>query len=183
MFSGAVEKARGTIIRVTKLTETSLIVHWMTEEVGLLKTVAKGARRTKSPFSGKLDLFVDGELEWVPSRKSELHTLREVEVHSYRTQLREKYEKMVLGSYFGQLLEHVLEREHAEPEVYGLLHRGLDYLCREEASRPILLHFETQLALFLGVGHGGKNAAASLEQAFGRVPQERRTCLAVLRGE
>jgi DNA repair protein RecO (recombination protein O) len=176
-----VENARGTIIRLTKLTETSLIVHWMTAEAGLMKTVAKGARRPKSTFSGKLDLFIDADLEWVPSRKSELHTLREVSVHAYRTELRKQYVKMVLGSYFGQLLEHVVEREHAEPEVYALLHRGLDYLCEGEATRAVLVHFERELAKFLGVGQDGKNAAAALEQAFGRVPRERQTCLAVLK--
>jgi DNA repair protein RecO (recombination protein O) len=52
------DKAHGIVIRLTKLTETSLIVHWCTREAGLLKTVAKGARRPKSPFAGKLDLFL-----------------------------------------------------------------------------------------------------------------------------
>ena len=47
------ESGRGTIIRLTKLTDTSLIVHWMSEEAGLIKTVAKGARRAKSSSQPK----------------------------------------------------------------------------------------------------------------------------------
>ena len=177
------EKASGTIIRLTKLTETSLIVHWMTEEWGLLKTVAKGARRPKSPFAGKLDLFVEAEFEWSRSRKSELHALREVSLRSFREELRQQYTRMLLASYFGQLLEHVLEREHEEPEVCDLLRRGLDYLCREKATRKILLHFERELAKVLGVGNEGKNAAAVLEQTFGRIPKERMSCLEMLKEE
>ena len=78
------EKSTGIITRLTKLTETSLIVHWCTEEHGLIKTVAKGARSPKSVFSGKLDLFFEAELNWVQSRKSELNTLRELSVTNYR---------------------------------------------------------------------------------------------------
>ena len=38
------ERARGLVLRVYPLTETSLIVNWLTEEFGRLSTVAKGAR-------------------------------------------------------------------------------------------------------------------------------------------
>ena len=82
------DKARGIVIRLTKLGDTSLIVHWCTQEAGLMKTVAKGSRRPKSPFAGKLDLFVEADLVWVPSRKSELHTLKEVDVTDFRSALR-----------------------------------------------------------------------------------------------
>ncbi len=56
------EHARGTIIRLTKLTETSLIVHWLTENDGLIKTVARGARRAKSSFAGRIDLLLLADL-------------------------------------------------------------------------------------------------------------------------
>ena len=81
------DKARGIVIRLTRLSDTSLIVHWCTEEVGLLKTVAKGARRPRSPFAGKLDLFVEADLVWVPSRASELHILKEVEVADFHAEI------------------------------------------------------------------------------------------------
>ena len=57
-----VHPTEAIVIRLTRLTETSLIVHWFTEGHGLVKTVAKGARRTKSPFAGQLDLFFGGEI-------------------------------------------------------------------------------------------------------------------------
>ena len=52
-----IESATGLILRIRPLTETSLIVHWLTPEFGRVATVAKGARRPKSPFAGKLDIF------------------------------------------------------------------------------------------------------------------------------
>ena len=53
------ESAIGIILQTRPLTETSLIVEWLTPEFGRIATVAKGARRTKSPFHGKLDLFYE----------------------------------------------------------------------------------------------------------------------------
>ena len=55
--TSTVEQATGWVLRKRLLTETSLIVHWLTAEQGRVATVAKGARRPKSPYRGKLDLF------------------------------------------------------------------------------------------------------------------------------
>lgn len=180
LLAAAMEKAEGIIIRLTRLTDSSLIVTWCTEQLGLLKTVAKGARRPKSGFAGQLDLFVEAHLEWVPSRRSDLHVLREVEVRSHRLGLRRSYVKTVLAAYFGQLLEQFVEREHAVPELYDLLRRGLNHLEAEGASQRAMLHYERELARLLGVAEEGQNAGAALERAFGRMPRARETCLNLL---
>ncbi len=52
------ERAHGLVLRTRPLTETSLIVNWLTLELGRVSTVAKGARRAKSLFRGKLDLYL-----------------------------------------------------------------------------------------------------------------------------
>jgi hypothetical protein len=77
----------------------------------------------------------------------------------------------------------VVEREHPEPELYELLRGALRYLATEQASRRALLHFERRLAELLGVGHGGMNAGAALERAFGTLPRGRADCLAILTKE
>ena len=70
------ERSQGIILRIRPLTESSLIVHWLAPESGRLSTVAKGAKRPKSPFRGKLDLFFAAEFSFHRSRRSDLHTLR-----------------------------------------------------------------------------------------------------------
>lgn len=171
------ESGRGTIIRLTKLTETSLIVHWMSEENGLIKTVAKGARRARSPFAGRLDLFVQADFEWGRSRAGELHQLREVSVVDFREGLRRQYRDAVVAGYFGQLLEMVLEPDHPEPEMWDLLGRGLGYLAREGADRRALFHFEREVARILGLGGG---AHLGILQAYGKLPGSRAHCLELL---
>ena len=58
----SIESTAGVVLRLRPLTETSLIVNWLTRDFGRIATVAKGARRPKSPFRGQIDLFyvVDG---------------------------------------------------------------------------------------------------------------------------
>ncbi len=171
------ETSRGIIIRLTKLTESSLIVHWLTVEHGLIKTVARGARRAKSGFAGRLDLFVTGELEWSMSRRSELHQLREVNVLDYRMPLRGNYRDTLVAGYFGQLLELVLELDHSVPEMYDLLERGLLYLEEKGADRRAVLHFEGEVARLLGLGAKGEGG---LIQEYENLPKSRDHCLDLL---
>ena len=44
------QRTSGLVLRTRPLTETSLIVQWLTPDFGRLSTVAKGARRSKSPL-------------------------------------------------------------------------------------------------------------------------------------
>src|SRR5262249_46654776 len=75
-----VESTEAILLRKRKFSDTSLIVSWCTEAFGCVQTMAKGARRQKSPFAGKLDLFFEAEISIVRSRKSDLHMLTEVEI-------------------------------------------------------------------------------------------------------
>ena len=64
-----VETATGLVLRTRPLTETSLIVQWLTPNLGRLATVAKGGRRPKSPFRGKVDLFYLADFSFARSRR------------------------------------------------------------------------------------------------------------------
>src|SRR3954469_24610742 len=123
------ERSTGIILRTRPLTETSLIVHWLTPELGRLATVAKGARRPKSPFRGKLDLFYEADFSFARSRKSELHNLREVVLREMHSTLRENMAWIQQASYFTALVEQTTETETPLPKVYQLVHDTLARLC------------------------------------------------------
>ena len=161
------------LIRLTRLTETSLIVHWFTEAQGLIKTVAKGARRPKSHFAGQLDLFFGGEITLTRSRHSELHALREVAIRQWRGGLRRNYRTTLLAAYFCQLLEMAVEPEHPLPELYDLLKRALDHLETAEPSLRILEHFEKELARLLGVFLDSSHVEILLRDLLGTLPANR----------
>lgn len=92
----------------------------------------------------------------------------------YREPLRGNYRDSVVAAYFGQLLEMVLELNHAEPEIFALLQRGLAYLTEEGGSRKAVLHFEKEVARLLGLGDGAKRGILN---AYGKLPASREHCL------
>ena len=161
------------VIRITRLTETSLIVHWFTAAHGLIKTVAKGAKRSKSPFAGKLDLFFGGEISLSKARGGDLHALREVAIRDWREGLRLSYTSTLLAAYCCQLLESAVEPEHPDPELHDLLKRALDHLDAKPPTLRALNHFEMELARLLGVSNALCAADGSLREAIGTLPASR----------
>jgi DNA repair protein RecO (recombination protein O) len=145
------ERASGVILRTRPLTETSLIVQWLTADYGRMTTVAKGARRAKSPFAGKLDLFYEGEFSFVRSRRSDLHTLCEVAIRETNRALRGDLLCLRQAAYCAALLEQTTETETPLPGVCELF-KGL---LRQIASVPpqprTVFAFELKLLRELGL--------------------------------
>src|ERR1051325_1928226 len=104
-----IERAQGLVLRTRPFTETSLIVQWLTPEFGRLDTVAKGARRPKSPFRGKLDLFYLADFSFVRSRRSTLHVLREVSLRETQNELRQELHYLQQAAYCAALIEQATE--------------------------------------------------------------------------
>lgn len=146
------ERATGLVLRTYPLTETSLIVHWLTREAGHLATVAKGARRPQSPFRGKLDLFFRAHFSFSRSRRSDLHTLREVEVLETHAALRRDYGWLTQAAYAAALLERLTERETPVPELLELLESFLAALPRTPPHPRMAAAWEIHLLAALGLG-------------------------------
>ena len=144
------ERASGIILRTRPLTETSVIVMWLTRECGRISTVAKGARRPKSPFVGKLDLFYEAEFSFARSRRSELHTLREVALRETHRPLREDIHWLTQAAYFGVLIELATETETPIPESYDLFRAAIGALLDHSPDPKFTLAFELKLLALLG---------------------------------
>ena len=130
-----VETATAILLRKRKFSETSLIVSWCTDSLGCIQTMARGARRLKTPFAGKLDLFFETEIQIAKSRKSNLHTLTEVTLKNPFRGIRQSYLRAQAAAYFVELIELCTERDHHEPELFTLLRRAFNYL---DANDPDL---------------------------------------------
>src|SRR5512140_207827 len=104
-----IQTTEGLVLRTRPLTETSLIVCWLTPDCGRISTVAKGARRPKSPFRGRLDLFYEAEFSFRRSRRSELHTLNEVVLRDTHAGLRQDLAYLQQASYCAALVEQTTE--------------------------------------------------------------------------
>ena len=174
------EKTRAILIRRYRLTETSLIVHWCSPELGLIKTVAKGAQRPKSGFAGKLDLFFEAEIEFARSRKSDLHILKELDVLDARFGLRGSYLQTLTASYFVQLIELVVEKDTPIPEIHDLLKRALDHVTKEKPAARAVTYFEKELVEHLGIGQPLLPPHGAIRSLHSRLPSQREELMALL---
>jgi DNA repair protein RecO (recombination protein O) len=146
-----IESVTGLVFRTRLLTETSLIIQWLTPQLGRVATVAKGARRVKSPFHGKLDLFYLADFSFSRSARSELHTLREVSLRETHSRLRQDLHLLQQASYCATLVERATETETPLPHVFDLMLGLLRHLLAESAQPQTVFAFELKLLAELGL--------------------------------
>ena len=146
-----IETASGVVLRTRPLTETSLIVHWLTRDLGRIATVAKGARRPKSPFRGKLDLFYLADFSFSRNRRSELHNLREVSLRETHSFLRQELGHLQQASYCAALIEQATETDTPLPLVFDLMMDLLNHLPTRVPEPQTLFAFELKLLNELGL--------------------------------
>jgi DNA repair protein RecO (recombination protein O) len=144
------ERATGIVLRTHPVTETSLIVRWLTREAGRIDTIAKGARGRQSPFRGKLDLFYLAELSYRRSQRSQLHVLREVVLREPHATLRTDLVTLRQASYASALITQTTESDTPMPEVYELMAGLLGRLVQSGPEPLLLVTFELKLLHILG---------------------------------
>ena len=145
------ERTTGVILRTRLLTETSLIVHWLTADAGRVATVARGARRPKSPYRGKLDLFHEAEISFRRSARSDLHSLGEVQLRETFPALRADWHRLSQAAYGVGLVEQTTEADTPLPGTWILFRRFLGEITRGEWSPLPVLALELQQLADLGL--------------------------------
>ena len=146
-----IQSTTGLILRTRPLTETSLIVNWLTPDLGRISTVAKGARRPRSAFAGQLDLFYAADFSFQRSRRSDLHTLHEIKLRETHPALRHELACLQQAAYCSKLIEQATEPETPLPAVYDLLEALLTHLPKQAPQPQTLFAFEIKLLHELGL--------------------------------
>lgn len=172
------EHTHAIVMRRHRLTETSLIVHWIAPGLGRFKTVVKGALRPRNPLGAVLDLFHKCEVQFQRARSGELHALREAVLLESFPGVRTAWNRVGLAAYAVELLERATERETPVPELYDLLERALGFLNAQPASLRALHHFEAELARILGIAEPACPPSTVLERWLHGLPPGRETLLA-----
>ena len=164
------ERAEGIVVRLLPLTDTSWVVRWLTREQGRISCVAKGARRPKSPFLGKLDLYYRTELSFQRSRRSDLHTLKEVVVLEDHRELRKDVGWLQQAAYANASLELATEPETPVTELYELFREFL--LALPSASARVISVVAWELKLLACCGMEPVLSQAPVRKEAVRVAEE-----------
>lgn len=157
-------------IHKLRLSETSLIVTWMTRDWGKVKTSARGALQPKSPFAGRIDLFHEVLITWQVSAHSDLHALKEVEIREPFPAGTLPYAAVLAAAYFARWMERVTEPQEPAAELFSLLARGIGYLREGKLEEKGISYFERELARLIGIHPAGalENPLTLLIQYAGR---------------
>jgi DNA repair protein RecO (recombination protein O) len=138
------------VLRRSDFRETSRIVTCLSREHGRLSGLAKGAHRPDSPFLGRLDFLNEVEATFSADRGG-LRLLVKATLRRERRALREPA-RFVAASHLAQLCEHASQEGQPAPELFDLLHGGLNLLerCPREVVAQVVLGLELRYLGLLG---------------------------------
>jgi DNA repair protein RecO (recombination protein O) len=116
-------REQGVVLRTWKLGEADRIVVLLTQGEGKVRAVAKGVRKTKSRFGGRLEPFSHVDLSLYRGRELDIVTQAEV-ITPFRA-LREDYDRVVAGTAMLEAVDQVAQEREAAIRLYLLLVRAL----------------------------------------------------------
>lgn len=131
----AVVTTRGVLLRSHPYSETSRILRFFTEELGIVGVMAKGIRTSGSKGKGAPDTFAGGTLTLYVKESRDLQTYKEFTTTHPRRGLGTSVLRFAAASVLGEIvLRH--GGEAAAPVLYAAIDEGLDRLA--EVSDPDL---------------------------------------------
>ncbi|MCL2194790.1 MAG: DNA repair protein RecO [Oscillospiraceae bacterium] len=123
-------------LRASPLKENDRLITVLTEQHGLMRAFANGARRPKSPLHAATQPFAYGQMQLAQRRDT--YTLREAQADGvFFAGLAADITRLALANYFAALCIEFCPQQEPAPEQLRLLMNALHYLC--EGTRPQLL--------------------------------------------
>lgn len=135
---------QGIVLRGFPFGEADRVVVILSPNHGKLRTVAKGVRKTKSRFGGRLEPFTHVDLVLYEGRN--LDTITQAEVIEAYPVLRADLDKVLAASTMVEAIDAVTQENESSLRAFLLLQRGLKALERSESVHPDLV-----TAFLLGV--------------------------------
>jgi DNA repair protein RecO (recombination protein O) len=145
----AVYKSKGIVLRSIRYGEADRILDLYTQESGLVSAIAKGIRRTRSRFGGRLEPL--SCVEFLAYEGKTLDTITQVEVLRSFCSVRENLARLEAASGIVEIVRALSGGDEADRRVFNLLYHALDALKgREEDTRSIEAAFGLKLSILAG---------------------------------
>jgi DNA repair protein RecO (recombination protein O) len=143
------ETSQAIIMRVKELGESDLIVTFFTPHRGLLKGVAKAARRSRKRFVNCLDVCSLVSLEYDLKKEGGLWFLHSGRLINGYPDLRSDFALLSAASYLIELMEILFPSGVSDRKIFDLLKDSLASLTSPKRAVSIPLVFEAR-ALAVG---------------------------------
>lgn len=145
----ATYKEEAVVLRAYDLGEADRILALITATRGLRRAVAKGVKRTKSKFGGRLEPFT--HLDAVLHEGRNLDTVVQVEIIRSHEPVRADFAKFLFGEAMLEMIEKSLHEDQVIPRLFDALRVTLDVLEGDVCDPALLLAaFEFKVCSLIG---------------------------------
>lgn len=145
----AIRHDQGIVLRGYPFGEADRVVVLLSPNNGKIRTVAKGVRKTKSRFGGRLEPFTHVDLVLYEGRN--LDTITQVAVLEPFPRLRSDLDAVVAAGTMVEAVDAVAQEDEAAIRLFLLLQRGLKTLEAGERSPDLITSYLLKLADVVGV--------------------------------
>ncbi len=148
----AASKTQAFVLKTQDYRDTSLLVHFYTQDFGKLHGIIKGIRDSRGRFGGTLEPFSLNEiLVYRRRRGGDLHQVTGAELLDSFPALREDLERLSYASYFAELVNQLVEAEEPNAAIFDLLNESLRFLSTGVSPKRAARIFEVKLLALLGL--------------------------------
>lgn len=141
---------QAVVLRHWEYSETSQTVSLLSREHGLIRGLAKGARREKGSFSGGFEVLTRGELAFIDRESSDLALLTEWDLQEVFWATRRDLRAHRIGLYMIDLAHHAVTTRDPHPALFDEMIWRLRELEEPEKQGEALLRFQWVLLVETG---------------------------------
>jgi len=140
------------VLRSYNLAESDRIVLCLTRSAGLVRAVAKGARRMKSRFGAALEPFTVIKLSFHEKENRDLVTMSSAEILKSHFDLNSIFETAEVLAYLGEMVAEFAPPHEADELLFRMLAACVDALSQRKGSeRAVTRYFEIWLLRLAGL--------------------------------
>jgi len=140
---------QGIVLRGYPFGEADRVVVILSPNNGKLRTVAKGVRKTKSRFGGRLEPFTHVDLVLYEGRN--LDTLTQVSVIEAFPRLRSDLDRVLAAGTMVEAIDAIAQENESSLRAFLLLQRGLRTLEAADPHPDLVTAFLLSVAEVVGV--------------------------------
>jgi DNA repair protein RecO (recombination protein O) len=150
MIARVPQKTEAIVLRLLDYGESDRIVTFCTPELGKLKGIAKGARRSRKRFANALEPFSRLEIQFSQRGADRLALIEGAQVLCHYPAIRADLEKTLMASYLIDLADQFALEGKGHETLFDLVAGFLSLFESEPAPETLLRFYEIRLLKLAG---------------------------------
>ena len=140
------------VLRSYKLAEADKIVIFLTRDCGVVRGVARGARRLQSKFGAGLEPFTRIQLSFFEKEGRELVSVRHLHVLNSRFGLARHVECVSTLDYLSQVIVDFSPPHQSDDKLYRMVNSCVEAIAKEpESHERVRVYFEAWMLKLAGL--------------------------------